>query len=145
MLEISGDFEEILIRNSTKNIFGKDLSDEIIEWEHIDDDEKVTKGKMNIGKAIFSNMNSLITQFGPRSLMPSSLSLSAPVRATDRNSERIRDFFLKHLNERIAEKKINPQVEEKFDFLNLMLDSEDGLYDTFGILSQIADIFIAST
>ena len=145
MLEISRDFEEILIRNSTKNIFGKDLSDEIIEWEHIDDDEKVTMGEIAIKKAIFSNFNTINTQFGPRSLMPSSLSLSAPVRATDRNSKRIRDFFLKHLNERIAEKKTNPQVAEKFDFLNLMLDSEDGLYDTYGILSQIADIFIAST
>ena len=63
----------------------------------------------------------------------------------NRNCERTREFFAQQVKQRIEDIKNDPSVAEKFDFLNLMIQSEEGLYDMYGIVSQIADIFLAST
>jgi hypothetical protein len=57
----------------------------------------------------------------------------------------LNDFFRKQVEDRIEERKVDPEVAKRFDFLNLMLDAEEGLFDMYGLLSQIADIYLAST
>lgn len=39
------------------------------------------------------------------------------------------------MHKRIEERKNDPSVGEKFDFLNLMLDAQEGVFDEYGILS----------
>ena len=46
---------------------------------------------------------------------------------------------------RIEKRKTDPSVKERFDFLNLMLDAPDGLFDEYSLISQISDIYLAST
>jgi hypothetical protein len=63
----------------------------------------------------------------------------------NQNCKYLNDFFRKQVEDRIEERKVDPEVAKRFDFLNLMLDAEEGLFDMYGLLSQIADIYLAST
>jgi hypothetical protein len=68
-IEISGDFEEILMKNTTKNVFSKDISDTLIDWDSYESG-KLTKTQMKVGKAIFAIFNKLLLQTGTRTLNP---------------------------------------------------------------------------
>ena len=78
-------------------------------------------------------------------LNPFSFGLSKATRAVDNNCARTWRTFKKYIDERVEARKKDPKSVEDFDLLNLMLDSEDGLFDEYAILSQISDVFIAAT
>ena len=143
-IEISGDFEEILMKNTTKNVFSKDISDTLIDWDSYENG-KLTKTQMKVGKAIFAIFNKLLLQTGTRTLNPFMTQFTPLERSMNQNCKYLHGFFQKQVEERIKERKVDPEVANRFDFLNLMLDAEDGLFDMYGLLSQIADIYLAST
>ena len=90
--DLSHDFEEILMRNTTKNAFGFDNSDTLIDWDYVEEG-KVRTGKNKAGKAIFTNLNHLVSQMGIRMINPFETQLTVQTRATNRNCKSTRDFF----------------------------------------------------
>ena len=58
-IDLAHDFEEILMRNTTKNVFGVDISDTKLSFEFLEKGG-IREDKITVGKAIFQNFSSLI-------------------------------------------------------------------------------------
>ena len=58
-VDLADDFEPILMRNTTKNVFGEDISTTKIDYEYLEKDGSVRKDDISIGKSIFSNVNGI--------------------------------------------------------------------------------------
>ena len=56
-MDLANDFEPILMRNTTKNVFGEDISDRKIEHEYQEKDGSTRMGEISLGKSIFANVN----------------------------------------------------------------------------------------
>lgn len=132
------------MRNTTMNVFGKDISDTKIEFE-FQEENGIRTGELPVAASIFRNFSSLINQTGMRMLNPFKTQFTEAGKSVDRNCERLREFLKENMYKRIEERKTNPAVKERFDFLNLMLDAQDGLFEEYSLISQISDIYLAST
>ena len=51
-IDLANDFEEILMRNTTKNVFGKDISDTKIKFEFQEPDG-IRYGKLPMARSVF--------------------------------------------------------------------------------------------
>ena len=58
-VDLADDFEPILMRNTTKNVFGEDIMETKIDHEYEDKDGSIRMGDISIGKAVFANVNGI--------------------------------------------------------------------------------------
>ena len=76
-----------------------------------------------MSKAIFSNFSGIMNQVGLRMLNPFSSQITPAGKSVDKNCKNLREFLRENMLKRIEDRKNDPTVGEKFDFLNLMLDA----------------------
>jgi len=68
-IDISTKFEEMLLKNTSMNVFSEDISNILIEFETWKNEEEKTQ-TISLGQAIFRNASDMIGQIGVRRINP---------------------------------------------------------------------------